>query len=63
MAIMSESEIKKVNKIANESINFAKKAMKGANELQAYLSLLDFKVGKTNSYKSVKDLFKKLKIA
>ena len=60
---MSEAEIKKINKIANTSIDFAKKAMKGANELQAYLSLLDYKIGKTNSYKSVGELFRKLKIA
>lgn len=59
---MSEMEIKKINKIAADSVNYAKKAMLRANELQAYLSLLDFKSGKTNSYRSVKDIFKKLKI-
>lgn len=60
---MSDIEIKKINKIAIESVQYAKKAMLKANELQAYLSLLDFKSGKTNSYRSVKDIFKKLKIA
>ncbi len=60
---MSDAEIKKINKIASDSISFAKKAMQRANELQAYLSLLDYKFGKTNSYKSVKEIFKKLKIA
>lgn len=60
---MSDIEIKKINKIANDSMDFAKKAMQRANELQAYLSLLDYRLGKTNSYKSVKEMFKKLKIA
>lgn len=60
---MSEMEIKKINKIATDSVNYAKKAMQRANELQAYLSLVDFKFGKTNSYRSVKDILKKLKIA
>lgn len=60
---MSEMEIKKINKIAIDSVNYAKKAMLRANELQTYLSLIDYKFGKTNSYKSVKEIFKKLKIA
>ena len=60
---MSEVEIKKINKIATDSVNYAKKAMLRANELQTHLSLLDYKFGKTNSYQSVKDIFKKLKIA
>mgnify|MGYP001608737328 CR=1 len=54
---MSEMEFKKINKIATDGINYAKKAMQRANELQAYLSLLDYKFGKINSYRSVKDIF------
>lgn len=60
---MSPIEFKKINKIANESIGFARKSMQRANELRVYLSLLDYKFGKTNTYKSVRDIFKKLKIA
>jgi len=55
-------DIKKINKIADESMDFAKKAINKANELQTYLSLLDYKSGKTNAYHSVRDIFKKLKI-
>lgn len=60
---MTNLQIKKIEKIARESSMFAKKALEKSNELQAFLSLLDYKSGKINAYKSVDDLFRKLKIA
>lgn len=49
--------------MARESSMFARKALKKSNELQAFLSLIEYKSGKTNSYESVDQLFRKLKIA
>ncbi|MEK9185472.1 MAG: hypothetical protein AAB863_01730 [Patescibacteria group bacterium] len=60
---MSPIEFKKIYKMADESIDFARKSMQRANDLRVYLSLLDYKFGKTNTYKSVRNIFKKLKIA
>lgn len=60
---MTNIQIKKIERIARESSVFAKKALQKSDELQAYLSLLEYKSGKTRSHKSVDDLFRKLKIA
>ena len=59
---MTSIQIKKIERIARESSVFARKALKKSNELQAFLSLLEFKSGKINSHQSVDQLFKKLKI-
>lgn len=60
---MTNIQIKKIEKMARESSLFARKALKKSNELQVFLSLLEYKCGKTNSYRSVGELFRKLKIA
>ena len=60
---MIAAEVKKIEKLAKESATLAKKALLKSNELEAILSLMEYKAGKVNSYKSVKDLFKKLKAA
>jgi len=60
---MTNTQIKKIEKIAHESSVFARKALKKSNELQVFLSLLDYKSGKVNSHRSVDELFRKLRIA
>jgi hypothetical protein len=59
---MTKSDIKKAEKLASESVQLATRALAKSDQLQAYLSLLEHAEGKTHSYKSAKELFKKLKI-
>ena len=56
---MTTKQIKKIEKIANQSLVYAKKAIKKSNELYAALSLIEFKTGKKNRYSSIDDLFEK----
>lgn len=60
---MTNTQIKKIEKIARESSIFARKALKKSNELQVFLSLIDYKSGKINSHRSVDELFRKLRIS
>lgn len=60
---MTNIQIKKIEKMAHESSVFARKALKKSNELQTFLSLLEYKSGKVNPYRSIDELFKKLRIA
>lgn len=59
---MTAVELQKIEKIAAQSENFARKALRKSNELTAYLSLLEYRAGKVTRHKSVKALFKKLKL-
>ncbi len=59
---MTTLQIQKIEKIAAESIGFAKRALRKSNELEAYLSLIEYRDGKSQKYSSVGALFKKLKI-
>ena len=58
---MTTTQIQKIQKIATESASLAKRALRKSNELEAYLSLLEYKAGSTKAYKSVRALFKKLR--
>ena len=60
---MTTVQIQRIQKIATESASLAKRALRKSNELEAYLSVLEYKAGKTNSYTSVKQLFRKIKRA
>lgn len=51
---MTTSQIKKAEKIASESMRYARKAIQKTDELQTYLSMLEYKVGKTKTYPSVR---------
>ena len=59
---MSTVELQKIEKIAAESVAFARMALSKSNELEAYLSLLEYRAGKAHKHKSVNTLFKKLKL-
>jgi hypothetical protein len=59
---MTATEIKKLEKLANESARYARKALQKSDEMEAYLSVLEHKAGKTKKYRSVDELFKKLKV-
>lgn len=59
---MTTVELKKIEKIATESATFARRALAKSNELEVYLSLLEYRAGNTRKYRSVDALFKKLKL-
>lgn len=58
---MTAVELQKIERIAAESAAFARKAIKKSNELEAYLSLLEYRKGEVRKHASVGSLFKKLK--
>ncbi|MBI2610744.1 hypothetical protein HYW60_02290 [Candidatus Kaiserbacteria bacterium] len=58
---MTTTQIQKIQKIATESASLAKRALRKSNELEAYLSLLEYRAGTTRAYKSVRELFRKIK--
>ena len=59
---MTTVELQKIEKIGAESAIFARLALRKSNELEVYLSLLEYRAGKVRTYKSVHALFKKLKV-
>lgn len=60
---MTTLEMKKIEKMASESMMYARKSLQKSDEIEAYLSLLEYKAGNTSKHRSVNELFKKLKIA
>lgn len=56
---MTTKQIKKIEKIASQSLVYAEKAIKKSNELYAVLSLMELREGKKNRYSSVDKLFEK----
>jgi hypothetical protein len=60
---MTTQQIKRIEKIAEQSLKYAKQAIKKSDELHALLSLMQYKAGKKKEYSSVNALFKKLKIS
>lgn len=60
---MTTKEIQKIEKIANESLKYANKAIKKSEELQSVLSLMEYKTGKKNKYSSVDSIFRNIKIS
>lgn len=59
---MTTKEARQIEKIANESIRYAKKAIAKSNEVYTLLSLMEAKAGKGRSFKSVDEYFKRLKL-
>jgi len=60
---MTTKQIKKIEKMANDSLKYAGKAIKKSEELQIFLSLIEYKQDRKNKYSSVDSIFKKLKIS
>ena len=60
---MTIAQMQKIQKIALESASLAKRALRKSNELEAYLSLLEYKAGNINTHTSVRALFRKIKRA
>lgn len=60
---MTIKQIQKIEKIANESLRYANRAIKKSEELQTILSLMEYRIGKKNEHSSVDSIFKKMKIS
>lgn len=60
---MTTKEIKKAEKIASESARYARKAIQKSDELQTYLSILEYKAGKVKEYSSVQAITRAAKRA
>ena len=60
---MTTADTKRIERIARESADLARKSLKKSNELEAYLSVVEYRAGKIRRHKSVPDLFRKLKLA
>lgn len=60
---MTTAQIKRLEKLATESMQYARKAMQKSEAFEAYASYLDYKAGKVKKYRSINDLFKKLRLS
>ena len=60
---MTTADTKRIEKIARESAALARKALKKTNELEGYLSLLEYKAGKVREYPSAAALMRKVRSA
>jgi len=58
---MTTLELKKMEKIASESMRYARKSLKKSRELEIYLSVLDYKAGRVKEYASVDAIFRAAK--
>jgi hypothetical protein len=58
---MTIADTKRIEKIARESADLARKSLQKSNELEAYLGLLDYRAGKVREIKSVRDYFRSLR--
>ena len=58
---MTTIEIRRAEKIASESARYARKALQKSDELQTYLSMLEYKTGKTKTYPSVRAIIRAAK--
>ena len=60
---MTSTETKHAEKLARESAALARKALRKSEELETYLSVLEYRAGKIRRHKSVAALFRELKRA
>ena len=60
---MTDHDSKTVERLARESADLARKALKKTNELEVYLGLVEYRTGKVREIKSVRDHFRSLRSA
>ncbi len=58
---MTTSDTRRIERIARESADLARKTLKKTNELEACLGLLDYRAGKVREIKSVRAYFRSLR--
>lgn len=54
-------ELKKAERIASESVKYARKSLQKSDELEAYLSMLEYRAGKVRTYRSARELIRAAK--
>jgi hypothetical protein len=59
--LMTAADTERIERIARESAELARKSLKKSNELEAYLGLLDYRAGKVREIKSVRNFFRSLR--
>jgi hypothetical protein len=60
---MTITDLKKIEKLASESARYAQKSLRKSDELELYLSMLEYKTGNVKMYRSAKDLIRTAKRA
>jgi len=60
---MTTIELKRAERIASENESLARRALTKSDQVQAYLSLLEYRSGRTRAYSSARALLKKVKSA
>jgi hypothetical protein len=60
---MSTADTKRIERLAAESARLARRTLKKTNELEAFLSPLEYKAGKVREYPSVAALMRKVRSA
>ncbi len=58
---MTTADTKRIEKIARESADLARKTLKKTNELEAYLSALEYKTRRVREIKSIRGYFRSLR--
>jgi len=58
---MTATQLKKLERLANESARYAKKALAKSREFELYASVLEYKAGKVKEYPSVAAMFRAAK--
>jgi hypothetical protein len=56
------ADTKRIERIARESADLARRSLKKSNEIEAYLSFMEYRAGKIRRHKSVGDLFGKTQV-
>jgi hypothetical protein len=55
---MTTADTKRIERIARESADLARESLRKSNEIEAYLSVVEYRAGKVRRHKSVPDLFR-----
>jgi hypothetical protein len=58
---VTSTETKHAERLARESADLARKALRKTEELDAYLSVLEYRAGKIREIKSVRGYFRSLR--
>lgn len=58
---MTSTETKHAERLARESADLARKALRKTEELETYLSVLEYRAGKIREIKSVRSFFRSLR--
>jgi len=58
---MTATQLKKLERLANESARYARKALAKSEEFELYASILEYKAGKVKSHRSAREMIRAAK--